>query len=114
MNYAALIASNGKLIEEDLWHRRLFHISEKRLKILSEQGIIPKGALEKLYFYEHCVVGKSTRQSFQNADHNTKDIVDYIHSDLWGSSQTPSLNNFRYFLAFTDDYSRKTWVFFSI
>ena len=66
----------------------------------------------KLSFCEHFVVDKSTRQSFQKADHNTKDILDYIYSNLWGPSQTPSLNNFRYFIIFTDDYPRKSWVYF--
>ena len=108
MNQAALIVYNDMLTEGDLWHRRLSHISEKGLKLLLEQGILPKGVAEKLSFCEHCVVDKSTRQSFQKADHNTKAILDYIHSDLWGPSQIPSLNNFRYFLNFTDDYSRKS------
>ncbi|KAA0059756.1 Retrovirus-related Pol polyprotein from transposon TNT 1-94 [Cucumis melo var. makuwa] len=112
MNHVVLIVSNDKLTEGDLWHIRLSRISGKGLKILSEQGIIPKGVAEKLSFCEHCVVGKSTRQSFQKADHNTKDILDYIHSNLWGPSQTPSLNNSMYFLTFTDDCSRKSWVYF--
>ena len=67
---------------------------------------------EKLSFCEHYVVGKSTRQSFQKADHNTKGILDYIHCDLWGPSQTPSLNNSMYFLTVTDDYYKDSWVYF--
>ena len=87
MNHIVLIVSNDKLTEEDLWHKRLSHVSGKGLKILSEQGTLPKGVAEKISFYEHCVVGKFTRQSFHVADHNTKDILYYIHYDLWEPSQ---------------------------
>ena len=86
MNHVALIVSNDKLTEGDLWHKRLSHISGKGLKILSEQDIIPKGVAEKLSFREHCVIGKSTRQNFQKPEHNIKDILEYIHSDLWRPS----------------------------
>ena len=81
---------------------------------MSEREIIPKGVVGKLSFCEHCVVDKSTRQSFQKANHNIKTILDYIHSDLWGPSQIiPSLNNSSwYFLIFTYDYSRKSWFYF--
>ena len=112
MNHAALIFSDDMLTEGDLWHWRLSYMSGNGLKMLSDKGILPKGVVEKLSFCELCVAGKSTRQSFQKADHNTKSILDYIHFDLWGPSQIPSLNNSRYFLTFTYDYSRKIWVYF--
>ncbi|XP_031741722.1 uncharacterized protein LOC116403917 [Cucumis sativus] len=72
MNPTALIVSNDMLTEGNLWHKRLSHISGKGLKMLSEQRILPKGVAEMLSFCEHCVVGKSIRQSIQKADHNTK------------------------------------------
>lgn len=31
------------LTEIDIWHKRLSHSSSKGLKILSKQGILPKG-----------------------------------------------------------------------
>jgi hypothetical protein len=34
-----------------------------------------------------------------------------VHSDIWGPYRIPALNGAAYFITFTDDYSRKTWVY---
>jgi hypothetical protein len=39
-------------------------------------------------FYEHCVFGK-------HKDHKSKDILDYILSNLWGPSCDPSIGGSR-------------------
>ena len=50
---------------------------------------------------------------FSISIHRTKSIIDYIHSDLWGSPQVPfSLGKAQYFLSIIDDYSRKVWIYF--
>ena len=43
--------------------------------------------------------------------HSTKDIVDYIHFDLWGPSPVLSKGAFGYLMIFIDDYSRKVWMY---
>ena len=104
MNHAALTVFNDMLTEGDLWNRRLSHISGKRLKLLLEQGILPKGVTEKLSFCEHCGSWQVYKTKFSKGlSHHTKAIIDYIHFDLWEPSQIPSLNNFKYFLTFTDE-----------
>ena len=49
---------------------------------------------------------------FAKAVHETQNQLDYIHSDLWGPSQVPSIGGVRYFLTLIDDYSRKVWIYF--
>lgn len=51
--------------------------------------------------------------SFGTAKHVTKEKLDYVHSDLWGSPNVPkNLGNCQYFISFTDDWSRKVWIYF--
>ncbi|GKE91047.1 retrovirus-related pol polyprotein from transposon TNT 1-94 [Tanacetum coccineum] len=45
------------------------------------------------------------------ARHTTQGVIDYVHSDLWGSSQVKSFDGKRYFLSIIDDYSRRVWVY---
>ena len=60
-------------------------------------------------------MGKSHKLSFPKAKHSTKGILDYVHSDLWGSPNVPpSLSGCKNFLTFIDDYSRKVWIYFLI
>ena len=55
---------------------------------------------------------KHKRVSFKPTIHNTKGILDYVHSDLWGPLRKVSLGGCSYFLLFIDDYSRMIWCFF--
>ena len=41
-----------------------------------------------------------------------KVILDFVHSDLWGSARVTSIGGARYMLTFIDDFSRKIWIFF--
>ena len=66
----------------------------------------------KLEFCEDCVLGKQIRVKFGSAIYDTKRILDYVHSDVWGPTKTASLGGMQYFVTFVDDYSRKVWVFF--
>ena len=69
--------------------------------------------MDKLEFCETCVLGKSHKQSFPAAKHTTTEILEYIHSDLWGAPSTPeSQSGSKYFISFIDDYSRKVWIYF--
>ncbi|KAJ9538985.1 hypothetical protein OSB04_031718 [Centaurea solstitialis] len=58
-----------------------------------------------------CVERKQTRVSFGVGKQNTKGILDYVHTDVWGPSSTPSLSRGKYFVSFIDDFSHNLWVY---
>ena len=39
-------------------------------------------------------------------------MLDLIHSDLCGPMSSVSLRGFEYYVAFIDDHSKKTWIYF--
>jgi len=86
---------------------RLGHAREKSLQILAKQGLLKDTKACKLEFCEHCVLGKQRIVKFGTAIHNTKGIVDYVHSDVWGPIKTPSIEGRHYFVTFVDDFSRR-------
>lgn len=95
------------------WHSRLAHMSQSSMEALARKGYLKKEEVKSLGFCEACAMGKSHKLSFPKAKHSTKGILDYVHSDLWGSPNvTPSLSGCKYFLTFIDDYSRKVWIYF--
>ena len=96
----------------ELWHRRLGHMSEKGLSILSKQGLLSGAETGKLKFCETCVMGKQRRVKFSMGSHTTNGVLEYIHSDLWGPSPVESHSGCRYYVTFIDDFSRKVWVYF--
>ncbi|GJY19901.1 retrotransposon protein, putative, ty1-copia subclass [Tanacetum coccineum] len=74
-----------------VWHKRLGHISEAGLQVLKKQGLFGKNSLGKLDFCENCDLGNSHLFSFGVGRHTTQGVIDYVHSDLWGSFQVESL-----------------------
>lgn len=94
-----------------LWHQRLGRMSERGLNILSHRKLPPNLKSVKLDFCKHCLFGKQSKQKFKTGKHTSKGILDYIHSDVWGPSPITSYGGSSYFVSFTDDFSRKVWVY---
>ncbi|KAH9793888.1 hypothetical protein KPL71_004697 [Citrus sinensis] len=94
-----------------LWHVRLGHAGEKSLQTLMRHGLLKGTKTCKLNFCEHCVVGKKTRVKFGTANHDTREILEYVHSDVWGPTKTASIGGSHYFVTFVDDFSRRVWVY---
>nr|GEY34110.1 retrovirus-related Pol polyprotein from transposon TNT 1-94 [Tanacetum cinerariifolium] len=85
---AGVATSKASLDDSKLWHYRLAHTGEKGMKNLAKKGLIKVSC--NLEFCEHCLFGKQKRVSFSPGIHRTRYALDYIHSDLWGSSHVTS------------------------
>eukprot|EP00253_Pinus_taeda_P019366 PITA_19366 len=72
-----------------LWHERLCNIGEKGLQILQGKGMSNRS----LYFdfYENCVYGKQNRVSIPSGSKRVKQILELLHSDVFGPMKVPSL-----------------------
>ena len=53
----------------------------------------------KIKLCEHCVVGKKTRVKFSTANHNTREILEYVHNNVWGPTKTTSISESHYFIS---------------
>ena len=72
-----------------------------------------KPCIGKLPFCEACVQGKQTQKPFRGvSDVQTTETLQLIHSDVCGPMSVDSLENSRYFVTFTDDFSRFCHVYF--
>ncbi|KAH9685902.1 retrovirus-related pol polyprotein from transposon TNT 1-94-like protein [Citrus sinensis] len=94
-----------------LWHVRLGHVGEKSLQTLMRHGLLKGTKTCKLNFCEHCVISKKTRVKFGTANHDTCEILEYVHSDVWGPTKTASIGGSHYFVTFVDDFSIHVWVY---
>jgi len=84
---------------------------EKGLQVLMNCKLLPHLKSLKLDFCKHCVYGKQCKHRFKTRSHNSKEILDYIHSDLSGPSPIISYGGALYFLTFINDFSHKVWVY---
>ena len=111
----ALSCSNDSPSITELWHRRLGHYHSQGLRRMIQSSAV-KG-LPRLAVTNSscstCLEGKQTRCSIpkQRATYSTKPL-ELVHTDIAGPFRIPSIGGSSYFLTFTDDFSRKTWIYF--
>jgi hypothetical protein len=93
------------------------HISPAVAKQLVSQGFVTGVSLDtspdEPIFCESCVYAKSRRQAVPKAREGERatSFGEEIHSDVWGPSSVETLGGRRYFVSFTDDYSRLTHIY---
>jgi len=98
-----------------LWHQRLGHVNEKRLKTAVNKHLINgvdciNGDLP---FCEACVHGKQTRKPFKGPyDVQITAKLQLVYTDVCGPMSVASLGGAKYFVSFTDDFTRYCRVYF--
>ncbi|KZV18195.1 hypothetical protein F511_20144 [Dorcoceras hygrometricum] len=71
------VASSGSGEELSvLWYRKLEHMSERGLKILSERKLLPRITKVTLPFCEHCVTSKEHRLKFGTSTAKSKSTLE--------------------------------------
>lgn len=67
---------------------------------------------DEFTFCESCVQGKHYREAFpkEGASRANK-LLGLIHTDVWGLTKSPSFGGAKYFVSFTDDFSRKSFLY---
>ena len=63
-----------------------------------------------MYDCETCHYSKSSRLPFKLSVSKVSQVFELIHSDVWGPFSI-SIDGFKYFVTFIDDFSRVTWEY---
>jgi hypothetical protein len=101
-----------KASTQEIWHQRLGHILGKMIK-LKKHAADPEGIIDDApATYDACNYGKSTQKIPRDSGNECTEILQKIHSDIWGPAQMESLRRKRYFISFIDEYSRYTEVYY--
>ena len=121
---AALIAAQGAapaITEEpfDLWHRRFGHLGQGKLRQLHgvTQGLKgPIGRITSTSPCKPCIYAKKAQVINKVTPERTTRPLELVHTDFCGPIPVPAvgpdhIQGAIYLLTFTDDYSRKTWVY---
>ena len=107
-------ANATKCDNEMLWHRRYGHVGEQSLKSLAGGNLVERfdyNLSGDLGFCESCIGGKQHRNPFESSERQTGDPLELVHSDVCEKMSDKSIGGAQYFLTFTDDKSRYSWVY---
>ena len=109
LNFSAISSTPQALasIHSTVWHNRLGHPSSHVLSRLSPE-IGSKLSFNS--FCHECALSKSHQLSFPSNKETACTAFSIIHSDVW-QSPTVSVTGFKYYVLFTDEYSRYTWIY---
>ncbi|KAH0665460.1 hypothetical protein KY290_030000 [Solanum tuberosum] len=99
-----------------IWHARLGHVGYQTMKQISSKKLVE--GLPTLKNVREDVIcqgyqyGKSHRLPFKRSSNQRTTMFELVHTDLMGSTRTPSYSEHRYVMVLVDDQSRFTWVKF--
>ncbi|KAJ8774308.1 hypothetical protein K2173_011111 [Erythroxylum novogranatense] len=101
-------ASVATAIPQNLWHHRLGHVSDSRLKLF--KPYIPDLHFSSTAACDTCHFAKQKKLPFPVSFTQSNKIFDIVHVDIWGPNSIISIHGHRYFLTIVDGYSRYTWI----
>ena len=96
--------------EQWVWHRRLGHVSMRRISQINKLNLVrglPNQKFSSYALYEACQKGKFAKPPFKAKNViSTSRPLELLHIDLFGPVKTASISDKKYGLVVVDDYSR--------
>ncbi|KAJ9556764.1 hypothetical protein OSB04_011378 [Centaurea solstitialis] len=107
------ISKRSKDIEDQtyLWHCRLGHKNKKRVELLLKGGFLGTFDFKPFDNCESCLSGKMTKEPFNKDNERATDLLETVHTDVRGPFSHEARGGYRYFITFTDDFSRYGYVY---
>ncbi|KAD3337408.1 hypothetical protein E3N88_32928 [Mikania micrantha] len=103
-------SSNG-VDKACLWHCRLGHINKKRMAQLQKDGVLESFDLRSDDTCESCLLGKMTKSPFTGFCERGEGLLDLIHTDVCGPFRSTTRDANRFYVTFTDDYSKYGYIY---
>ena len=94
-----------------LWHLRLGHINSNRIQKLVKDGLLEPVDFNEFPVYKSYLEGKITKRPFTAKRYRAKDLLELVHLDVCGPMSIHARGWYKYFITFTDDYSRFNYVY---
>lgn len=92
---------------EELWRKRLGHPSSSVVQniLQTNKFVVSSPNNSNISVRDACQQEKSHQLSFSLSTRISLKPLELVHSDVWGPT-TPSVNGYKYYCSFIDDYSK--------
>ncbi|KAB2598442.1 hypothetical protein D8674_001362 [Pyrus ussuriensis x Pyrus communis] len=101
----------GKAVKNNVWHQRLGHPAQDVLTTMLKQSNIPVQTDDNNSTCISCIQGKMSRIPFPVRTDRCTSPFQKVHTDIWGPSPVRSIEGYRYYVTFVDEYTRFVWIF---
>ena len=108
-------SSTNEVVDVPTLHCRMGHIAVDSIRTLVHSNAIQGISLidnSQPFYCESCEYAKTTRKAIKKVCKGAQASAfgEEIHSDLWGPSPLQTLSGCKYYITFTDNYSRFTRI----
>lgn len=101
--FMSFYSSRQQSSSDVVWHKRLGH-SNDQIKAIQVNKTFKN-------MCESCQFGKTCELPFSSSDFRSSRVLERIHSDVWGPAPVVSVQGFRFYVVFIDNYSRFCWFY---
>jgi hypothetical protein len=93
------------------WHKRLGHPALRIVNLVLSKFHLPVSTRKAINPCTACPQAKGHQLPFSISNSSICNPLELLYSDVWSPSLTLSINENRFYVSFTDAFSRFTWVF---
>ncbi|GKC51515.1 retrotransposon protein, putative, ty1-copia subclass [Tanacetum coccineum] len=105
------VGSSNELDKSKLWHSRLEHVNKKHIAQLQKDRVLESFNFKSDDVCESCLLGKMTKLPFVGSCERGEGLLDLVHTDVCGPFRSATKYGNRYYVTFTDDFSRYGYVY---
>ncbi|GKD94504.1 retrotransposon protein, putative, ty1-copia subclass [Tanacetum coccineum] len=87
------------------------HNGNKHIAQLQKDGVLESFDFKSDDVYESCLLGKMTKSPFTRSCERGEGLLDLVHTDVCGPFRSATKDRKRYYVTFTDDFSRYGYVY---
>ena len=95
----------------DIWHQRLGHPQARVVQHLQNNGFISINKTKSSPICASCEISKSVKLPFYASNNESCEPLFKTHFDLWGPAPFQSVQGFKYYDLFVDDFARFSWLY---
>ena len=99
----------GQLVLSSTWHHRLGHPTNKIVHTMLTNANIAYSTDSPAVVCTSCLQGKFCKLPFHSSVHKSVKPFHIIHSDVWGPSPCVSVDGYKYYVIFVDEFTRYCW-----
>ncbi|GJW09833.1 FAR1-related sequence 5-like protein [Tanacetum coccineum] len=100
-----------KLDESKLWHSRLRDINKKCIAQLQKDGVLESFDFKSDDACVSCILSEMTKSPFTRSCERGEGLLDLVHTYVCGPFRSATKDGKRYYVTFTDDFSRYGYVY---
>lgn len=105
------VSFSSIIADPSLWHQRLGNPSGVVLSKLNNTSAIQLSSTPTTSLCHDCQLGKHVKLPFQSSNRVSSKPLALVHYDVWGPAPVTSLEGYKYYIVFIDDFSRFHWIY---